>query len=137
MTKEFIRLLMENYPRVKFKTTTESYASIVNVSSVAGKNGGPGFSHLSVTKSGADGFAKSVAQEFGDRRIRCNTIVPYFIHTPALDSALSAERRDYLAGLTSLGRLGSSQEVADLIYFLATDSSSYVTGASIDINGGL
>jgi NAD(P)-dependent dehydrogenase (short-subunit alcohol dehydrogenase family) len=126
---------MSNYANVKFQSPTESYASIVNLASIAGKFGFTNLTHYGITKAGVDGFAKCIAKEYGSYRIRCNAIMPYFIETPMING-LSDEIHDKLAQATALKRLGKAEEVAQLIQFLASDSSSYITGAGIDINGG-
>lgn len=136
MTQGLIRRLIANYPNVNFTSPVESYASIVNVSSVVGKNGGPGFTFHSITKPGVDGFSRSVAKEFGDRRIRCNAVLPYFIESQSLESEINFERKEFLKGLPALKRFGEAKEVADVVYFLASDASSFITGTTIEVNGG-
>ena len=127
---------MANFRQVKFNSPTESYASIIHLSSAA-SYGAPGATHYSITKAGVEGFAKSIAKEYGAQRIRCNAIKPYFIDTPMVDSVMTPERRKMYETKAALGRFGKPEEIAQLIYFLATDASSYITGASIDINGGI
>lgn len=136
MTQALIRLLLANYSNVKFKTPTESYASIINLSSAA-RYGAPLATEYSITKAGVETFAKSIAKEYGSRRIRCNAVLPFFIETPMVHAAVTKERRAMYETRSSLRRFGQPEEVAELIYFLATDASSYISGASIDINGGL
>jgi 3-oxoacyl-[acyl-carrier protein] reductase len=136
VTQAFIKLLMSNYKNVKFDSPTQSYASIVNLSSVSGRFGAAGMTHYGMTKAGVEGFAKCVAKEYGTYRIRCNAILPYIIETPMADSLLTEEMRRVYSEKPVLKRLGKAEEVAQLIYFLATDSSSYITGTGIDINGG-
>jgi NAD(P)-dependent dehydrogenase (short-subunit alcohol dehydrogenase family) len=136
VTQAFVKPLVANFPNVKFDSPTQSYASIVNFSSAAGRFGGPLYSHYGTTKAGVEGFSKCVAKEYGSFRIRCNAIMPFFIETPMIDG-LTGERRAFYAERVALKRLGKAEEVAQLIYFLASDSSSYITGTGIDINGGL
>lgn len=136
MTQALIKLLLANYSNMKFKTPTESYASIVNLSSAA-RYGAPLASEYSITKAGVEAFAKSVAKEYGSRRIRCNAVLPFFIETPMVHAVVPDDRRKMYTARCTLGRFGQPEEVAQLIYFLATDASSYISGASIDINGGL
>ena len=126
---------MADFDKVKFNSPTESYASIIQFSSAA-SYGFPGASHYALTKSGVEGFAKSIAKEYGAQRIRCNAIKPFFIDTPLLDTLMTPETRTLYESLPTLKRFGKPEEIAQLIYFLATDASSYITGASIDINGG-
>ena len=136
ITQELIKLLLENYSNVTFKSPTESYASIINLSSAA-RYGAPLAVEYSITKAGVDSLAKSIAKEYGSKRIRCNSVLPYFIETPLVHAVIDDEERAFFASQNALGRFGQPDEVAQLIYFLATDASSYITGASIDINGGL
>lgn len=84
-----------------------------------------------------EGFSKCVAKEYGSFRIRCNAIMPYIIETPLINTFMTNERRTLGSERVALKRFGRAEEVAQLIYFLASDSSSYITGTGIDINGGL
>ena len=133
VTQALVKRLVANFGKVKFSSPTESYASIIQFSSAA-SYGLAGASHYSITKAGVDGFAKSIAKEYGPQRIRCNSIKPFFIDTPMV--VMTPEKRALCESMTALGRFGKPEEIAQLIYFLATDASSYITGAAIDINGG-
>jgi 17beta-estradiol 17-dehydrogenase/3alpha(17beta)-hydroxysteroid dehydrogenase (NAD+) len=91
-----------------------------------------------MTKAGIDGFTKSIAKELGAYRIRANSVLPYFIDTPMVaTSKMEPGVLNVLENMTALKRLGKPEEVAEVILFLASDTSSYVNGASIDITGGL
>ena len=136
VTQALVKRLVANFDKVKFNSPTESYASIIQFSSIA-SYGLPGASHYSITKAGLDGFAKSIAKEYGAQRIRCNSIKPFFIDTPMVEAVMTPEKRVMLENMTALKRFGKPEEIAQLIYFLATDASSYITGAAIDINGGV
>lgn len=136
MTQALVKRLVADFDNVKFNSPTESYGSIIQLSSVA-SYGIADLSHYSITKAGVDGFAKSVAKEYGVQRIRCNSIKPYFIETPMVEAGMTPEKRELLESKPALKRLGKPEEIAQLIYFLAIDASSYITGASIDINGGV
>lgn len=128
---------MANFEAVKFESECQSYASVINLASRAGKYGGPGYTHYSISKAGVEAFAKSVAKEYGAYRIRCNAVLPFFVDTPLADDLIAdEEKKAYFKSLNALKRFGKPEEIAQLIYFLATDASSYITGASIDINGG-
>lgn len=110
--------------------------SIINMSSVVGVSGNAGQSNYAASKAGLIGFSKSVAQELGSRNIRCNSIAPGFIETEmteALDQKVVAEWRTSIP----LKRGGSPKDVADLTVFLASDMSSYITGQTINVCGGM
>lgn len=110
---------------------------IVNMSSVAGKTHSPVVAcHYAATKSAIIGFTKHLAAELGPYDIRVNAIAPGRIETPmvlAVDKAINDEQ----VRLTPLGRLGKPEEVADLALYLTSDESSFVTGQTVDVAGGL
>jgi len=110
--------------------------SIINMSSVVGVSGNAGQSNYAASKAGLIGFTKSIAQELGSRNIRCNSIAPGFIETEmtaALDQDVVAEWRKSIP----LKRGGSPKDVADLTVFLASDMSTYITGQTINVCGGM
>lgn len=110
--------------------------SIVNVGSVVGVNGNAGQANYSASKAGIFGFTKSVAKELGSRSIRCNAIAPGFISTEMtgeLDEKVVAEWAQNIP----LKRAGEAEEVADLVVFLGSDKSSYITGQVINVCGGM
>ncbi|MCJ8286341.1 3-oxoacyl-ACP reductase FabG [Halomonas sp.] len=111
--------------------------NIVNMSSVAGKTHSPVVAcHYAATKSAIIGLTKHLAAELGPYDIRVNAIAPGRIETPmvlAVDEAINDEQ----VRLTPLGRLGRPQEVADLALYLTSDESSFVTGQTVDVAGGL
>ena len=113
------------------------FGYIVNMSSVAGKTHSPVVAcHYAATKSAIIGFTKHLAAELGPYGIRVNAIAPGRIETPmvlAVDTAINEEQ----VRLTPLGRLGKPDEVADLALYLTSDESSFVTGQTIDVAGGL
>ncbi len=91
-----------------------------------------------MTKAGIEGFTRSLAKELGKYRIRSNALRPYVIDTPLFhNSPLNDKQAKMAAAITPLKRIGQPDEVADMILFLASDASSYVTGNSMDISGGL
>jgi 3-oxoacyl-[acyl-carrier protein] reductase len=110
--------------------------SIINMSSVVGVKGNAGQSNYSASKAGIIGFTKSIALELGSRNIRCNAIAPGFIETEmtsALDEKVVQQWRDSIP----LKRGGSSEDVANLTLFLASDLSTYITGQCINVCGGM
>jgi NAD(P)-dependent dehydrogenase (short-subunit alcohol dehydrogenase family) len=112
--------------------------SIVNLASVAGQRGGGlvGGAHYAASKGGVLGLTKSLARELGPSGVRANAVCPSLIETDFVTSTVSGERiRELTAGLP-LGRPGRPDEVAAACLFLASDLSSYVTGATLDVNGG-
>lgn len=110
--------------------------SIINMSSVVGVFGNAGQANYSASKAGIIGFSKSIAKEVGSRNIRCNAIAPGFIETDMTDELDEKTKETFLAGIP-LKRLGTGEEVADLVLFLASDSSCYISGQVISICGGL
>ena len=110
--------------------------SIINMTSVVGIEGNAGQSNYAASKAGIIGFTKSIAQELGSRNIRSNAVAPGFISTE-MTAALDQKVIDaYLADIP-LKRTGDAAEVADLVAFLASDNSSYITGQVISICGGM
>lgn len=113
-------------------------AAIVNLSSLAGRDGGgPGASAYATAKGGIMTYTRSLAKELGPKNIRVNAVLPGMIATTFHDTFSKPEVRVNVANATLLKREGTASEVADLVIYLASDQSSYITGANIDINGGL
>ena len=112
--------------------------SIVNISSQAARDGGgPGSSLYSASKGAVTSYTRALAKEFGPDGIRVNAITAGMTSTRFHDDFTSDEIRKKVAGATPLRREGKPEEIADLAIYLASDSSSYITGANIDINGGI
>lgn len=117
---------------------------IINISSLAGRSGGSfGSSHYAASKAGILGFTRAVAREVAPYGITVNAIAPGSIDTDILknktskDGRTPEEVRQYRIGRTPLNRLASAEEVASTIAFFASDDSSFVTGAVLDVNGGV
>jgi len=109
--------------------------SIVNISSILGSVGFAGSAGYTAAKHGVVGLTQAAALEYSAQGIRVNAVGPGFIETPLLD-ALDAEMKKQLVALHPIGRLGKSEEVAELIYWLSSDKSSFVTGSYYPIDGG-
>lgn len=115
-----------------------SGASIINFSSQAGRDGGgPGSSAYAAAKGGVTTYTRALAKELGPKNIRVNAVCPGMIATTFHDTFTKPEVRIKVANATPLRREGEAAEVADLVVYLASDESSFITGANIDINGGI
>ena len=109
---------------------------IISITSVVGAMGNAGQSNYGAAKAGIIGFTKSLAREVGVRGITVNAIAPGFIETDMTDS-LPDDQKEALASQIPMGRLGTPNEVAQAVLFLAGDSGSYITGQTIHVNGGM
>lgn len=113
-------------------------SSIINLASLAGRDGGGGGSAAySSSKGAVMTFTRAMAKELGPQGIRVNALCPGLIATTFHDTFTTDSVREMVAGKTPLRKEGSAKEVADFIAYLASDESSFVTGANLDINGGL
>lgn len=110
--------------------------SIINLSSVVGVAGNAGQCNYSASKAGIIGFTKSVAKELASRNIRANAVAPGFIETD-MTSVLSDSVKENIYSQIPLKRMGTAKEVANLVYFLGEDTSSYITGQVINVDGGM
>lgn len=126
MTKQVIKPMMKARNGV-----------IINMSSIIGEMGNAGQSSYAASKAGIIGFTKSVAKELGSRNIRCNAIAPGFVETDMTSYLKEGDAGDkYKAGIP-LGRFASSEDIANVSLFLASDWGSYITGQTISVCGGL
>jgi 3-oxoacyl-[acyl-carrier protein] reductase len=112
------------------------WGRIVGITSVVGVTGNPGQANYAASKAGMIGMSKSLAQEVASRGITVNCVAPGFIET-AMTDALGAQQRDKLLGAIPAGRLGSSDDVAASVAFLASDEAAYMTGQTLHVNGGM
>jgi NAD(P)-dependent dehydrogenase (short-subunit alcohol dehydrogenase family) len=111
------------------------YGRIVNVASIAGKEGNPNLAPYSATKAGVICLTKALAKEVCTQGIYVNCITPAVIDTPILRQ-VTQQQIDYMTSRIPMGRVGKPEEVAALIHFLASDDCSFTTGACVDISGG-
>ena len=125
LTKAFIKNMIKN-----------RYGRIINISSISGLMGNPGQVNYSSAKAGLSGFTKSLAKEVGSRNITVNSVAPGFIETD-MTSFLDEGSKNTIIKDIPLNRLGSPEDVSELVAFLAGDESQYITGQTISIDGGL
>lgn len=109
---------------------------IINISSIVGISGNAGQTNYSASKAGIIGFTKSLAQEVGSRNILVNAVAPGFIET-SMTEVLKEEIKEEIAKRIPLKRMGKAQDVANVVKFLASEDSSYITGQVICIDGGM
>ena len=109
---------------------------IISITSVVGAMGNSGQANYAAAKAGIMGFTKSLAREVGSRGITVNAVAPGFIQTDMTD-ALPKEQKEVLASQIPMGRLGSVDEIAQTVLFLAGDGGSYITAQTLHVNGGM
>jgi 3-oxoacyl-[acyl-carrier protein] reductase len=110
--------------------------SIVNITSVIGRIGNGGQANYSASKAGLIGFSKSLAKEVGSRGVRVNCVAPGFIKTD-MTKDLSQEVQDSILAQIPLGYLGEADDIAQAVKFLLQPESRYITGQTLDVNGGM
>lgn len=125
LTKHALRSMMKNRK-----------GSIINMSSVVGINGNAGQANYAASKAGIIGFSKSIAKEMGSRNVRCNVVAPGFIETDMTDELSEDAKASYLANIP-LKRLGKADEIAQTCVFLGSDMSTYITGQTLSVCGGM
>lgn len=114
----------------------QRYGRIVNITSVVGASGNPGQANYAAAKAGVAGMTRSLARELGSRGITVNCVAPGFIATDMTDALPDAQKAALLAQIP-LGRLGSPEEVAAAVAFLASPLAGYITGSELHVNGGM
>jgi len=112
------------------------HGRIISISSIVGVTGNPGQANYAASKAGMIGFSKALAAEVASRGITVNVVAPGFIETPMTD-ALGESQREALLGRVPVGRLGTAEEVASAVHYLASHESAYITGSTIHVNGGM
>jgi 3-oxoacyl-[acyl-carrier protein] reductase len=114
----------------------QRWGRIINVASVFGQMGQPGQANYAASKAGLIGLTMAIAREVGSRNITCNAVAPGFIAT-AMTDALSDQLREAGLKMIPLGRIGTPEDVAGAVRFLASEDASYITGHVLNINGGM
>ena len=109
---------------------------IINISSTSAAIGNKGQANYAAAKSGLEAFSRSLARELAPRNITVNCVAPGFIETDMI-KGMDEDTLKFMSDQIPLGRLGSPEDVADLIYFLSSEEANYITGQTIHINGGL
>ena len=112
------------------------HGRIVNITSVVAASGNPGQANYAASKAGVEGFTRSLARELASRNVTVNCIAPGFIDTDMTRSLPEAQREQLVASVP-LGRLGTPADVAAAVLFLASEEAGYITGATLDVNGGM
>jgi len=112
------------------------FGRIVNITSIVGVTGNPGQANYAAAKAGLIGMAKAMAQEVASRGITVNCVAPGFIQT-AMTEALDEKQRDALVTRIPAGRLGTVDDIAAAVAYLASDEASYITGQTLHVNGGM
>lgn len=114
----------------------QKYGRIVNMTSIAGIVGNPGQTNYSASKAGIIGFTKAMAKEYGARNIAVNAVAPGYVPTD-LTNALPENIKEGIVKMTALQRMGTPEEIANIVAFLASDDASYITGQVIAADGGM
>ena len=131
--------LSSNYQIIKSllpNMLSKKYGKIIGISSIVGNTGNPGQANYVASKSGMIGLYKSIALEVAKRNINVNVISPGFISTTMTDKLSDDQRESYLSKIP-MYRFGKPNDIANIVYFLASEDSSYITGQNIHVNGGM
>jgi len=131
--------LNSNYQIIKSllpNMLSNKYGKIIGISSIVGSTGNPGQANYVASKSGLVGLYKSIALEVAKRNINVNIISPGFISTSMTDKLNEEQKKQYLSRIPMM-RFGNPIDVANLVFFLSSEDSSYITGQNFHINGGM
>ncbi len=112
------------------------WGRIINITSVVGESGNPGQANYAAAKAGVAGMSRALARELGSRNITVNCVAPGFIETD-MTKSLEESQTAALLGQIPLGRLGSAADIAHAVAFLASPQAGYITGTTLDVNGGM
>jgi 3-oxoacyl-[acyl-carrier protein] reductase len=112
------------------------WGRIISITSVVGETGNPGQGNYAAAKAGLVGMTKSLAAEVASRNITCNAIAPGFIAT-AMTDALTDQQKEMIGQRIPAGRMGNPSEIAAAVVYLASEEAAYVTGATLQVNGGM
>ena len=112
------------------------FGRIIGITSIVGVTGNPGQANYAAAKAGMIGMSKALAQELASRSITVNCVAPGFIETPMTD-ALTADQKARILPAVPAGRLGTPEEIAAAVVFVASDEAAYITGQTIHVNGGM
>ncbi len=115
---------------------SKRYGKIIGISSIVGTTGNPGQANYVASKSGVVGLYKSIASEVAKRNINVNIVSPGFISTTMTDNLNDEQKKSYLSRIP-MSRFGKPEDIANIVYFLASDDSAYITGQNFHINGGM
>ncbi len=118
------------------KMVKNRWGRIINISSTSAALGNKGQANYAAAKAGIEAMSRSLARELGSRNINVNCVAPGFIETD-MTKEISKGNEDFFASQIPLGRLGKSSEIAEVVYFLASDQANYITGQTLHVNGGL